>query len=192
MHSSAKMLSLLSSRYNSLRLTQTTHAYIVLNASCKKSDYKFAECVIILLSFGYHLLQSKKQGFVFLEKSFSCFQGVQSAPGSGAACPFLGHSCFQNKCFAVFRGCNRRPGRVRHVLFWGIRVFEKKLLPKSGHKMAQNGPKWPKTAQNCIIICAHVPFWDILILNLNVLPKSGHAILCVFFITCNQEQMHDT
>ena len=32
------------------------------------------------------------------------FSGVQPAPGSGEACPFLGHSCFQNKCFAVFRG----------------------------------------------------------------------------------------
>ena len=136
MHSSAKMLSLLSSSYISLHLTQTAHACIVLNTSCKKSDYKFAECVIIMLSLGYHLLQSQKQGFVFLEKSFSCFQGVQQATdrmqhvpfwgilvskinvlpfsggatgdGSDAACPFLGHSCFKNKCFAVFRGCNRR------------------------------------------------------------------------------------
>ena len=40
--------------------------------------------------------------------------------------------------------------------------------------------KWPKMAQNCIIIYAHVPFWVILILNLNVLPKSGHAILRAF------------
>ena len=167
----------------------------------KKSDYKFAECVIIMLSLGYHLLQSQKQGFVFSEKSFLCFQGVQSAPmgrrhvpfwgilvskinvlpfsggamglrhvpflgilvykinvlpfsggatgdGSGAACPFLGVSCFKNKCFAVFRTWNR----------W----FR------------------PKPAQNCIIIYAHVPFWDILILNLNDLPKSGHATLCAF------------
>ena len=151
--------------------------------------------VIIWLSFGYHLLQSKKQGFVFLEKSFSCFQGVQSALGSGAACPFLGHSCFQNKCFAVFRGCNRRQWGIGMSLF-GAFLFLKKSFCQNRDikwpKTAQNGPKWPKTAQNCIIICAHVPFWDILILNLNVLPKSGHAILCVFFITCNQEQMHDT
>jgi len=65
-------------------------------------------------------------------------------------------------------------------LFEAFLFSEKKLLPKLGHKMAQNGPKWPKMAQNCINIYAHVPFLAILILNLNVLPKSGHAILCEF------------
>jgi len=45
---------------------------------------------------------------------------------------------------------------------------------------AQNGPKWPKMAQNCRIIYAHVPFWAILILKLNVLPFGGHATLCSF------------
>jgi len=58
--------------------------------------------------------------------------------------------------------------------------------------MAQNGPKWPKMAQNCILIYAHVPFWDFLILNLNISPFLGHAILCAFFIPCNHDKMRDT
>ena len=152
MHSSAKMLSLLSSSHISLCLTQITHACFVLNTSCKKLDYKFAECVIVMLSLGYHLEQSQNRGFFFPGKSFSRFQGVQPATdrvqhvpfwgirvskmnvlpfsggatgdGSGAACPFLGHSCFQNECFAVFRGCNRRRIGCSMSLF-GAFVFPK-------------------------------------------------------------------
>ena len=119
------MLSLLSSSYISLRLTQIAYAYIVLNTSCKKLDYKFAECVIVMLSLGYHLRQSQKRAFLFSVKRFCRFQGVQPAPD-----------------------------RVRHVPFWGILVFRKKLLPKSGLKTppkrpkpAQNGPKRSKQAQ---------------------------------------------
>ena len=177
MHSSAKMLSLLSSSYISLHLTQTTHAYIVLNTSCKKSDYKFAECVIIMLSFGYHLLQSQKQGFVFLEKSFSCFHGVQPAlmgrmhvpfwgilvskikvlPFSGGAtgingaiaCPFLGHSCFKNKWFAGFRGCNRCQWGIGMSLFGTFLFLGKSFCRNRDMQQmisAQNDPKWPKSA----------------------------------------------
>jgi len=105
----------------------------------KKSDYKFAECVIIMLSLGYHLLQSQKQEFVFFIKSFSCFQGVQSAPMGAEACPFLGHPCFQNKCFAVFMGCNRRQWGRRHVPFWGILVSKINGLPFSGGATGANG-----------------------------------------------------
>ena len=170
------MVSLLSSSYISLRLTQIAHAYIVLNTSCKKSDYEFAECVIIMLSLGYHLWQSQKRGFVFPIKSFSCFQGVQPATdrvrhvpfwgirvskinglpfsrgatgdGSGAACPKNGETFFWKTRMSIFRTCNR-----------GFRP-----------KTAQNGPKRH----------AHVPFLDILILEINVLPFWGHAILCAF------------
>ena len=88
------MLSLLSSRYISFCLTQPAHAYNVLNASCKKSDYEFAEFVIVMLSLDYHLIQSQNGAFLFSVKRFCRFQGVQPTPGSGAACPFLGHSCF--------------------------------------------------------------------------------------------------
>ena len=144
------MLSLLSSRYNSLRLTQIAYAYIVLNASCKKLDYKFAECVIVMLSLGYHLRQSQKRAFLFSVKRFCRFQGVQPAPGSDAACPFLGHSCFQNKCFAVFRGCNRRPDRVRHVPFWGILVSKINVLPFSGVQPAPgSGEACPFLGHSC-------------------------------------------
>ena len=122
------MLSLLSSSDNYLRLTQIAHAYIVLNTTCKKSECEFAECVIVMLSLGYHLEQSQNRGFFFPGKSFSRFEGVQSATdrvqhvpflgilvfkinvlpfsggaigdGSGAACPFFGHSCFPEKAFA--------------------------------------------------------------------------------------------
>ena len=62
-----------------------------------------------------------------------------------------------------------------------ILIFRKKVLQNLGHKMAQNGPKWPKMAQNCIIICADVPFLDILILKINVLAKLGHAIFWRIF-----------
>jgi hypothetical protein len=55
-------------------------------------------------------------------------------------CPYSGHSCFPEKAFAVFRGVQPATDRVQHVPFRGIRVFRKKLLPKSEHKMAQNGP----------------------------------------------------
>ena len=75
-----------------------------------------------------------------------------------------------------------------HVPFWGILTFGKKLLPKSGHTMAQNGPKWPKMAQNCIIIHADVPFLDILIFNLNVLLFGGDAILSHLFCTQCESQ----
>ena len=128
-----------------------------------------------------------KTGFLVLKLNGLTFSGGATGDGSGAACPFLGHSCFQNKCFAVFRGCNRRQWGIGMSLFRAFLFLEKSFCQNRDikwPKTAQNGPKWPKTTQNCIIIYAHVPFWAILILNLNVLPKSGHAILCVFFITC--------
>ena len=82
---------------------------------------------------------------------FCRFPGVQSAPGSDAACPFLGHSCFQNKCFAVFRGCNRRQWGIGMSLFGAFLFLEKSFCQNRDikwPKTAQNGPKRPKTAQN--------------------------------------------
>ena len=64
------------------------------------------------------------------------------------ACPFLGHPCFQFKCFAVFGGCNIIDFGASDVPKTHILTFRKKVLPNSRHKMAQNGPKWPKMAQN--------------------------------------------
>ena len=142
------MLSLLSSRYNSLCLTQITNAYIVLNTSCKKLDYKFAECVIVMLSLGYHLRQSQKRAFLFSVKRFCRFQGVQPAPMGAEACPFLGHPCFQNKCFAVFRGCNRRQWGGGMSLFGAFLFSGKSFCQNRDIKRPQNGPNRPKTAQN--------------------------------------------
>ena len=147
-------------------------------------------------------------GILVFGKKVLPFSGVQPAPGSDAACPFLGHSCFQNKCFAVFRGCNRRqwgrgmslfraflflekrfcrfqgvqpaPMGQRHVPKWANHLFWKQECSFSGHATEDFGQKRPKMAQNCINIYAHVPFWAILILNLNGLLFLGHAILCAF------------
>ena len=111
------------------------------------------------------------RGIRVFRKKLLPFSGGATGDGSGAACPFSGHSCFQNKCFAVFRGCNRRRIWCSMSLF-GAFVF-------SGKSFCQNrNIKWPKTGQICTIIYAHVPFWDFHILNLNDLPKSGHATLC--------------
>ena len=129
---------------------------------------------------------------MFSEKNFSHFQGVQPAPMGVEACLFLWHPCFQFKCFAVFGGCNIIDFGASDVPKTHILTFRKKVLPNSGHKMAQNGPKWPKMAQNCIIIYADVLFWDILILKINVLVKSGHAILCDFSRTFTHAEIHDT
>jgi len=46
------------------------------------------------------------RAFLFSEKSFSCFQGVQPATMGAEACPKIAHPCFQLKWFALFGGCN--------------------------------------------------------------------------------------
>ena len=120
-------------------------------------------------------------------------------------CPFLEHSCFQLKWFALFEGCNILISGASHVpksrilvfnlnglpfqgvqhnRFWGVGCPKNTLsyFPKKGFAVLGgcNRRFWPFWAQNCIIIYAHVPFLDILILKINVLAKSGHATLCVF------------
>ena len=84
----------------------------------------------------------------FRKKTFRVFRGVQPAPMWAKACPFLEHSYFQFKCFAVFRGCNIIDSGISDVPKSHILIFRKKVLQNLGHKMAQNGPKWPKMAQN--------------------------------------------
>ena len=39
----------------------------------------------------------------FQNKCFAVFRGCKRCHWGAEACPFLGHPCFQNKCFAVFR-----------------------------------------------------------------------------------------
>ena len=83
---------------------------------------------------------------------FCRFPGVQSAPGSGAVCPFLGHSCFQNKCFAVFRGCNRRQWGIGMSLFRTFLFLKKSFCQNRDikwPKMAQNGPKLHNYLRAC-------------------------------------------
>ena len=57
-------------------------------------------------------------------------------------CPFLGHSCFQLKCFAVLGGCNIIDLGRRYVPFWGILVFNLNVLLFQGdateRTMSQN------------------------------------------------------
>ena len=210
------MLSLLSSSDNYLRLTQIAHAHIVLNTSCKKSEYEFAECVIVMLSLDYHLWQSQKQEFVFSIKSFSCFQGVQPAlmerrhvpfwgilvsklnvlpflggatsDGSGTACPFFGHSCLQNKCFTVFRGCNRRrigwgmSQNEQTIYFWNKNVHFRDMKQRIS---AQNGPN----LQNYLCTC---PFLGHSYFEFKWFAQIRTCNIMCIFITCNHAQMYDT
>jgi hypothetical protein len=52
----------------------------------------------------------------------------------------FGAFVFSKQMFCRFQGVQPATDLVQHVPFRGIRVFRKKLLPKSEHKMAQNGP----------------------------------------------------
>ena len=81
------------------------------------------------------------------------FSGGATGDGSGAACPFSGHSCFQNKWFAIFRGCNR-----------GFRP-----------KMDQNGPK----LQNYLCAC---PFFGYSCFDFKCFEQNRTCrIMCVFY-----------
>ena len=143
------MLSLLSSSYISLRLTQIAYAYIVLNTSCKKLDYKFAECVIVMLSLGYHLRQSQKRAFLFSVKRFCRFQGVQPAPDRVRHVPFWGILVSKINVLP-FSGVQPATDRVRHVPFWGILVSKINVLPFSGGATgAGSGAACPFLGHSC-------------------------------------------
>ena len=53
---------------------------------------------------------------------------------------------FSESAFSCFGDMPQNGNGMCVVPKLGILVFGKKLLPKLGHKMAQNAPKWPKTA----------------------------------------------
>jgi hypothetical protein len=57
-----------------------------------------------------------------------------------------------------FQGVQPAPMGHRHVPFWGILVFGKKLLPKSGHATDDFGPKRPKNAE--LVMCMSL-FWTL-------------------------------
>ena len=58
-------------------------------------------------------------------------------------------SYFEFKWIAVFRGCIRRPGRVRHVPKWANHLFWKQECSFSGHATEDFGPKRPKYLCAC-------------------------------------------
>jgi hypothetical protein len=109
-------------------------------------------------------------GICVFHKKVLPVSGGATGARVGCGMSLFGAFLFSIKRFYRFRGVQPATDRVRHVPFWGILVFHKKVLPFSGGATEDFGPKWPKMAQNCIIIYAHVPFWAILILKLNGLP----------------------
>ena len=105
---------------------------------------KFAEDIIIMLPYCYHHViiydSPKIVGSCFPEKAFRVLRGC-SRRRIGCGMSLFGAFLFSGKSFSRFEGVQPATNRVRHVPFWGILVFRKKLLPKSGHKPAQKGPK---------------------------------------------------
>ena len=83
--------------------------------------------------------------FLFSEKSFSCFQGVQPATMGAEACPKIAHSCFQLKWFALLGGCNILISGHRMSQNRAFLLSEKRFcrfggcnILISGHRMSQN------------------------------------------------------
>ena len=77
------------------------------------------------------------------------FWGDATLSIRSVACPFLGHPCFQLKWFALLGGCNIIDLGRRMSLFGAFLLSEKSFCRNRDipwPKMAQNGPKWPKTA----------------------------------------------
>lgn len=111
--------------------------------------------------------------FLFSEKSFSWFQGVQPATMRAEACPKIAHSCFQLKWFALLGGCN--------ILISGNRMSQNRAFLLSEKRFCRfGGMQSTILAQKRENIHADVLFLDILIFNLNVLPFWGDATLCAF------------
>ena len=173
MHSSAKMLSLLSSSNVSLHLTQIAHACIMLNSSCNQIGLWIRRMcyhvVIIGLSFA---TVPKTEFHVFGKKAFRIFRGCNREQCKLKHVPFLGILVFR-KSLLPFLGDAIKPcfgGKMglMHVPKSGFLVFRKKLLPKLGHKTAQNGPKRPKTAQNGMSMSL---FWTFLFSEKDFCPN---------------------
>ena len=54
-------------------------------------------------------------------------------PKPACACPFLGHSCFEFKCFAHFGTTHILPPVLSHVLISVKHLKSKQECPKKGH-----------------------------------------------------------
>ncbi len=153
-NSSAKMLSLLSSSNVSLHLTQIAHAYIMLNSSCNQIGLWIRRMCYHIVIIGLLFMTVPKTEFhVFGKKAFRIFRGA-IANNANWSMSLFGAFLFSENHFCPFwgmlqnRGFGVKWGRCMSKKS-GFLVFRKKLLPKMGHKTAQNDPKWPKTACAC-------------------------------------------
>ena len=141
-----------------------------------------------MLSLGYHLRQSQKPGFVFSEKSFCRFQGVQPAPGSGAGCPFLRHLCFRKVHFHVLGTCHKTESGCLQSQNRAFVFLEKSFCQNwdiEWSKPAQNGPKLHKYLCACTFL-GHSYF------EFKCFAQIRTCKIMYIFITCNQVKMYDT
>jgi len=77
---------------------------------------------------------SPKRGFLFPEKSFSGFRGVQQKRNAAVGCPQNGVSCFRKKGFGVFGGCNKT--LIQDIIFACIRNLHSNRRPRRAFKRA--------------------------------------------------------
>ena len=115
------MLSLLSSSYILLRLTQITNAYIMLNTLCEKLDYKIRRMCYRNVIIGLSFKTVPKMGFRVFGKKLLSFSGGATGARIGRSM-----SLFEAFLFLEKRFCQNRD-------------MQPPVWPK-------NGPKWPKTA----------------------------------------------
>jgi len=69
-------------------------------------------------------MMSQNRAFLFSEKMFSCFQGMQQCKNRGKRCPKIGVSYFRKKGFRIFGTWRKK----LDVHFWAFLIFEKQHL----------------------------------------------------------------
>jgi hypothetical protein len=87
------------------------------------------------------------------------FWGDATLSFRGIACPFLAHSCFQLKWFALLGGMQHSYFGASHVPKTRILTFRKKVLPFWGDAIDEFGQKWPKNAKTFMLMSL---FWTFL------------------------------
>ena len=118
--------------------------------------------------------------FLFSEKSFSCFQGVQPATMGAEACPKIAHSCFQLKWFALLGGCNILISGHRMSQNRAFLLSEKRFCRFGGMQstiLAKNGPKTRKHSCGC-------PFFGHSYFQLKCFALLGGCNIMCIFMTC--------
>ena len=88
------MLSLLSSSYISLRLTQITNAYIMLNTLCEKLDYKIRRMCYRNVIIGLSFKTVPKMGFRVFGKKLLSFSGGATGARIGRSMSLFGAFLF--------------------------------------------------------------------------------------------------